>query len=128
MEYDNGYGRVFTEIGTENYTNKQGRTVLLRVWEAPCAHPGCSERFTIKTPVTDTANTSKAFFMKHCVAHRLTPQEAFRAMGVKRQLITDEQVAEIRAYALAGHKARDLALLYPVTERTIKAIISGERR
>jgi hypothetical protein len=128
VTYDNGYGRVFTLVRTEPFITKRGEMVTLNVWEAPCGHPGCVEKFHIKVTASDVEFRSKSFYIKHCAAHRLTPSEAFRNMRLARRKVRDVDVAEIRRLAAEGHTPDAIALVYPIAPRTVRAIVSGERR
>lgn len=128
MQHINPQGRVFTFIRTEPYTTKAGRKTQLKVWQARCEHLDCDEIFTVKTPISDEDNSSSQFFYKHCPEHRMTREESMRYIAQRKQKITDEQVAELRNLAKEGYSTAALALIYPISERTIRAIISGYRR
>jgi hypothetical protein len=124
-------GRTFTLVRTEAYTRKNGTQTMLKVWHAPCAKPGCQTPCEIRTPA-DSAKPSGAFGMIHCHAHVLAKDEVRRRGAVSqcraRARVTDADVEEIRAWAAEGLKAADLAMTYPLTEGTIREIISGRRR
>lgn len=81
----------------------------------------------------------------HCDAHKATPQEALerarralRERGISSRLLTnlnkarskvsDADVVEIRRLAAKGAKPRELMLVFPLAESTLRSIINGTRR
>lgn len=124
-------GRLFTLQGTEPYTRLNGTQTFLKVWHALCAHPGCTQPCVVKTPGQSTA-VSKGFGRLHCAQHALTMDEVRKRGAVSqcraRAKVSDQDVAEIRAWAAKGLSASALAMTYPLTAGTIREIISGRRR
>jgi hypothetical protein len=125
MQYTNDKGRVFTLIGSVPYTTRAKKKVTLNVWQAHCAHPGCTNLFTVKVPDTDIDFTNSSFRMANCELHKLTKDEAIRRMADATSKVTDAQVLEIRALLKEGHSPATLALIYPLSDRTIRAIRGG---
>lgn len=119
-------GRVFTHTATEPYTRKDGTQTNLDVWMGVCARQDCDKTFEVKTPAENTA--TKAFCRKHCDDHKATPSESFQRMVDTSRILSDADVAEIRALGAEGYKADVIAMLYPVKPRTVNAILRGERR
>jgi hypothetical protein len=59
-------GRTWTEVRREPYTRKDGGAAELIVWHTKCAK--CDAMVEIKT--STKFDTTKAFDMKNCEAHR----------------------------------------------------------
>jgi hypothetical protein len=73
-------GRIWTEVGREPYTRRDGRQSEVIRWTSPCCHEGCTAQVEILTGVK--FDKSQGFAAKHCPAHKLTREEVnarFRA-------------------------------------------------
>jgi len=70
-------GREWVLVGEEPYTRRDGTTTAVLVWRADCAK--CGAPFEIRTP--RSWQTSKAFGVKHCPAHRMTKEEVRKNFG-----------------------------------------------
>jgi hypothetical protein len=125
-------GLLFTKVGEEPYTRKDGSLTTLAIWNAPCAHHGCPDVVVVKTPLI-FFHTSKSFLCKHCPRHKLTPQQRQAAAKAARRLVhsrgntklSDADVFDIRHSKLT---ADQLSLIYPVSVRHLKEVMSGRRR
>jgi len=121
-------GIEFTLIGERPYIRKNGTQTTLKLWQAPCAV--CGEPFTISTPISDTANTSSAFYRKHCPDHKIFHSAAdfFKAGQAAKRKVSDDEVAKIREMAKDGLDNETIALFYPLTPNSIREIVAGRRR
>lgn len=69
--------RIWRRVGERPYTTRDGRPILLAVWETPCVI--CGEPFQIAlTPNIASVEKSRSFEVTTCPAHRMTPDERWR--------------------------------------------------
>jgi hypothetical protein len=69
--------RIWRRIGTRDHVTRDGRTVLLSVWQSSCGDP-----FEVTTP--SSVEQSNSFLQTTCPAHRMTPSEAGRLRFAKK--------------------------------------------
>ncbi len=90
--------RIWRRVGARNHVTRDGRPVVLAVWETPCAI--CREPFQIATlPQYVSAKQSKVFEAATCPRHRMTPTEMNRLRRVRgddrRSLFEEIQKAKL---------------------------------
>lgn len=78
-------GRVFTLVGTEPYTRKDGTETALDLWEGACKV--CGAAYTVKTAGERKAplEAYAQFNVVHCQQHRLSKEEVGRRFGLAVQ-------------------------------------------
>lgn len=86
-----------------------------------------------------TKRAAKAAERERKAAEKASAKEARRAalegmrkapnpLGHPRRKISDEDVAEIRRLSAEGLSSKDLAVIFPVADSTIRSILLGNRR
>jgi hypothetical protein len=76
--------RLFRLVELKPYTRADGTESAVAVWQTTCAECGCA--VTVETGNRLTAvTTTKAFGIKHCTDHKLTPQQALARAGAARR-------------------------------------------
>ena len=123
--------RIFTHTGTAPHTTKDGREMILNLWETSCTHPDCLHKLIIKT-ATPTPENWKNFeprkfcpmhlsFMKRREHSRLIKA---RAEGLRKWMASEEGKIAIKARARNNMGRVDRALYQAaldlsLTEETI---------
>lgn len=72
--------RTFTHRGSYLHTTKDGREVILQVWEARCLYPGCTRSVTTMTATMEPWDWPRFAPPKYCTSHR---SEARRRASTK---------------------------------------------
>jgi hypothetical protein len=84
--------RIWRRVGERDHVTRDGRAMVLAVWETPCAV--CREPFQIATPPHYiSAEHSKVFEAATCPRHRMTPTEMNklrRVTGEDRRSLFEE--------------------------------------
>jgi hypothetical protein len=126
-------GNLFTFHRFEPYTRKDGTPTLLQVWHGVCARGGCARAVVVKIPEKSRPELNRANFEKlHCKVHNRVITKARRDAAAAscraRSKVSDQDVADIRRLAAEGFKAKELELVFPLSQGAIREIISRRRR
>src|SRR5574343_520495 len=127
------------------HTRLDGTPSGILLWRIKCTEPGCTETLERTSGIQQVAVSPI-----HCAGHKLksarylsrarqNAKEARRAalegmrkapnpLGHPRRKISDEDVAEIRRLSAEGLSSKDLAVIFPVADSTIRSILLGNRR
>jgi hypothetical protein len=91
--------RIWRRVGERPYTTRDGRPILLAVWETLCTVCGAPFEITTTTRVR-SAEQTKRFQATTCPAHRMTHSEIMKLMS-RRPAIRRNAFETIKAAKLA---------------------------
>lgn len=146
------HGHLFEFHGTTRHITGDNRVTTLYCWAKGCEHPGCTEKWTFKSPAFNAdgklvppEDPSRHYWGGKfdrflCRQHHVRPPRvSTKPRKVKsstyrsRQTVSDRDVADMRKIASEYVGTRrslyqGLALVYPLSAGTIREIVEGRRR
>ena len=74
--------RLWRRVGTRDHVTRDGRSVVLAVWQSTCVI--CGDPFEVATPSSvSSVEGSKSFLVTTCPTHRMTPVEVSKLLFAK---------------------------------------------